>query len=99
MRKLFALPLLLLASAAFAQSQFRQRIRHIEIHGDVTLRDDGGVVTEITCIADAEHDLVDGGTWPLKVRLAQVDGGLPNPVIDRCARTIEARNALDGGFQ
>jgi hypothetical protein len=101
MRKAILIVVLLVATVAFANSPvFRQRIRHVEVHGDVWSRDDGGVVSEFVCLADAEAELIDGGAWPLKHRSSGfVDGGLPNAVIDRCARHIEIRNLLDGGLQ
>jgi len=88
-----------LGGAAFAQSQFRQRIRYAELHGQVWLNDDGGVVTEVTCISDTMQPLTDGGSWPLKFRTANADGGMPNPTINTCVRMIEQQNTLDGGLQ
>jgi hypothetical protein len=99
MRKAILIAAVLTATVAVAQSQFRQRIRHVEVHGDVWTADDGSTVSEFTLIADPEHPLVDGGTWPLKVRVINVDGGMPNAVINTGARRLEARNGLDGGLQ
>ena len=101
MRKihLFIATSLLLATTALAQSQFRQRIRHAEFHGQAWLIDDGGVATELACISDTEQALVDGGSWPLKYRVAEADGGMPTQVLNACVRTIEHVNSLDGGFQ
>jgi hypothetical protein len=101
MRKLhFALTVaLLLAFGAHAQSQFRQKIRHVEIHGDAWRLDDGSVISAFNCIADEQQPMLDGGSWPLKHRIAFADGGLPNPVLNSCATTLEAKNALDGGLQ
>lgn len=93
------LALLLVPVGADAQEQFRQRIRHLSLQGEVWLRDDGSVVSAFTCTADSEQELRDGGSWPLKFRTVLVDGGAPNPVITSCARRIEAINALDGGVQ
>jgi len=99
MRKPLLIAALLVASAAFAQSQFRQKIRHVEIHGDAWRLDDGSVVSAFNCIADSEQPLLDGGAWPLKHRIAFADGGLPNGVLNSCATLLEAKNTLDGGLQ
>ena len=98
MKKL-ALLSLLVAAAAGAQSQFRQRIRNLTVHGQVALNDDGSVVSDFNCTAPSEQPMLDGGTWPLRILSVQVDGGMPNAVINTCARTIEQRNLLDGGLQ
>lgn len=99
MRKALLISALLIASIAAAQSQFRQKIRHLEIHGDAWRLDDGSVVTAFNCLADPEQPMLDGGSWPLKHRSAFADGGLPNPVLNSCATALEAKNILDGGLQ
>lgn len=99
MRKLISIVALLVASAALAQSQFKQRITHVEIHGNAWLLNDGGVVSAFNCIADVEQELTDGGSWPLKHRFAFADGGMPNPVLNACRNRLEQLNALDGGTQ
>jgi hypothetical protein len=99
MRKTLLIAAVLTATAAMAQSQFRQRIRHVEIHGDAWLIDDGSVVSSFNCIADAEQPLLDGGAWPLKFRVATADGGMPNPVLNACRNRLEQLNTLDGGLQ
>jgi len=99
MRKPILIAALLVATVALAQStSFRQKLRHIEIHGDAWRRDDGTVVTAFTCLADPEVELIDGGSWPLKYRSAYADGGLPTPVVNSCAQILEGRNQLDGGL-
>lgn len=90
---------LLTCTIAAAQSQFRQRIRHVEIHGNGWLNDDGTVVSAFNCIADPEQALLDGGSWPLKNRIAFADGGSPNAVLNSCRTLLEQLNALDGGVQ
>ena len=98
MKPALAFGALLLSFSAVAQSQFRQRIRHLEARGEVWLLDDGGVVSKFFCNSDSEQALADGGSWPLKNRYVDVDGGTPNSVLNTCARNIEAANALDGGL-
>lgn len=102
MRKILsvaALSVALFAHAVNAQSQFRQRIRHVHGAYEAWLYDDGGTAFSTECWADPEQSLVDGGSWPLKNRAGAADGGLPNPVVNTCVRSIEAANFLDGGLQ
>lgn len=88
----------LLALAAAAQPEFRQKVREVSGGYHVWLLTDGGVVSALDCAA-GHQELTDGGTWPLKHSSAMADGGAVGPTVDACVRLLEGRNGLDGGLQ
>lgn len=96
--KRLAFVALLVASAALAHSGFRTRLREVEGRYRVQLRDDGQTPFEVTCNA-GNQQLLDGGTWPLKVTSAEAAGANPIQAIRDCVRQLERANGLDGGAQ